>query len=95
MKSAVLRYVTPCGSCKNRRFGKTRFLQEPHGVTSQRTAFFTAYFLSTGERPYIERNIRRLKHRHLNSKGNSQASRITEGHTYIDTPQGDLTSLEF
>jgi hypothetical protein len=50
MKNGVFWDVTPCGSCKSRRFGgtysllhqgdKNRFLQEPHGVTSQKTAFF-------------------------------------------------------
>jgi hypothetical protein len=81
MKNAVFSGVTPCDSCKNRRFGRTyrfhnhsdknrralvasygerfsyladslnsddggdvlpkrRFLQEPNGVTFQKTAFF-------------------------------------------------------
>jgi hypothetical protein len=59
MKNAIPRDVTPCGSCKNGRFGgmyclhhqgwrwwkrhvplKCPFLQEPHGITSQKTAFF-------------------------------------------------------
>jgi hypothetical protein len=63
MKNGVFWVVTPCGSCKNRRFGgtkigelgttqaatrrrrrqvpqKRRFLQEPHGVTTQKTPFF-------------------------------------------------------
>jgi hypothetical protein len=40
MKNAVLWDVTPCGSCKNRVPPKRRFLQEPHGVTSRKTAFF-------------------------------------------------------
>jgi hypothetical protein len=35
MKNCVFWEVTPCGSCKN-----THFLQEPHGVTSQKTPFF-------------------------------------------------------
>jgi hypothetical protein len=55
MKNGVFWVVTPCGSSKNRRFGgtwrllhqgdkvppKRRFLQEPHGVTTQKTPFFT------------------------------------------------------
>jgi hypothetical protein len=42
MKNRVFWDVPPCGSCKNRRFGGTwrLFLQEPHGVTSQKTLFF-------------------------------------------------------
>jgi hypothetical protein len=72
MKNGVFWVVTPCGSCKNRRFEgtwhllrqgekigelgttqattsnrrtlrrntKRRFLQEPHGVTTQKTPFF-------------------------------------------------------
>jgi hypothetical protein len=60
--------VTPCGSCKKRRFGvtasvvhrflspwwrksyvprKRRFLQEPHGVTSQKTPFFIVTAMKT------------------------------------------------
>jgi hypothetical protein len=40
MKNGVFWDVTPCGSCKNRRFGrKSPFLQEPHGITSQKPAF--------------------------------------------------------
>jgi hypothetical protein len=35
MKNDVCWDVTPCGSCKKRRL-----LQEPHGVTSQKTQFF-------------------------------------------------------
>jgi hypothetical protein len=35
MKNGVFWVVTPCGSCKNRRF-----LQDPHGVTTQKTQFF-------------------------------------------------------
>jgi hypothetical protein len=35
MKNGVFWDVTPCGSCKNRRF-----LQEPHGVSSQKTPFY-------------------------------------------------------
>jgi hypothetical protein len=34
MKNGVFWVVTPCGSCKN------RFLQEPHGVITQKTPFF-------------------------------------------------------
>jgi hypothetical protein len=45
VKDAVFWDVTPCGSCKSRRFGdvppKRRLLQIPHGVTSQKTQFFT------------------------------------------------------
>jgi hypothetical protein len=37
MKNAVFWGVTPCGSCKKRRW----LLQEPYGVTSQKTAFFS------------------------------------------------------
>jgi hypothetical protein len=53
--NAVFWDVTPCGSCKNKRFlgirvasgnmmeairsSETRFLQESHGVTSQKTVF--------------------------------------------------------
>jgi hypothetical protein len=50
LKSGVFWAVTPCGSCKNRCFGgtwrrryvppKRHFLQEPHGITSQKTPFF-------------------------------------------------------
>jgi hypothetical protein len=55
MKNGVFWDVTPCDSCKNRRFEgtflsswwrrrqvppKRRFLQEPHGVTSQNTPLF-------------------------------------------------------
>jgi hypothetical protein len=61
MKKSVFRDVTPCGSCKNRRFGgkyrihnqrdnnrrvknnvnsKSNRSALPHGVTSQKTAFF-------------------------------------------------------
>jgi hypothetical protein len=42
IKNGVFWDVTPCGSCKNRRFGGTWrwFSQEPHGVTSQKTPFF-------------------------------------------------------
>jgi hypothetical protein len=42
LKNGVFWDVTPCGSCKNRRFGgpKRRYLHEPHGVTSQKTPFF-------------------------------------------------------
>jgi hypothetical protein len=48
MKKGDFWDVTLCGSCKNRSFGKTRrqvppkrrFLQEPHGVTTQKTPFF-------------------------------------------------------
>jgi hypothetical protein len=39
MKNGVFWVVTPYGSCKNRR-PKRRFLQEPHGVTTQKTPFF-------------------------------------------------------
>jgi hypothetical protein len=42
MKNGVFWVVTPCGSCKNLRQvpPKRRFLQEPHGVTTQKTPFF-------------------------------------------------------
>jgi hypothetical protein len=42
MKNGVFWDVTPCDSCKNRRQvpPKRRFLQEPHGVTTQKTSFF-------------------------------------------------------
>jgi hypothetical protein len=48
LKNGVFWDVTPCGCCKNRRFGgtqrllhpKRRFLQEARGVTSQETRFF-------------------------------------------------------
>jgi hypothetical protein len=40
MKNAVFWNVTPCGSCKTDDSEERRFLQEPHGVTSQKTAFF-------------------------------------------------------
>jgi hypothetical protein len=43
LKNGVFWVVTQCGSCKNRRFGG----KEPHGVTSQKTAFFkVACFVS-------------------------------------------------
>jgi hypothetical protein len=32
--------VTLCGSCKNGRSSEARFLQEPHGVTAQKTTFW-------------------------------------------------------
>jgi hypothetical protein len=60
MKNGVFWVVTPCGSCKNRRFGgtwrllhqgeknpKRRFLQEPHGVTTQKTPFFIVTAVKT------------------------------------------------
>jgi hypothetical protein len=41
MKNAVFWDVTPCGSCKNPcKNSCKRFLQEPRGVTSQKTPFF-------------------------------------------------------
>jgi hypothetical protein len=43
LKNGVFWVVTPCGSCKNRRFGvppNRRFVQVPHGVTIQKTPFF-------------------------------------------------------
>jgi hypothetical protein len=45
MKNGVFWDVTPCGCSKNRNFGGAnasiiRFLQEPHGMTSQQTPFF-------------------------------------------------------
>jgi hypothetical protein len=40
MKNAVFWDIMPCGSCKNRLSEERRFLEEPHGVTSQKTAFF-------------------------------------------------------
>jgi hypothetical protein len=39
MKNGVFWDVTPCGSCKN--------LQEPHGVTSQKTPFFIVTAVKT------------------------------------------------
>jgi hypothetical protein len=38
IKNGVFWDVTQCGSCKIPP--KRRFLQEPHGVTSQKTLFF-------------------------------------------------------
>jgi hypothetical protein len=39
MKNGVFWVVTPCGSCKNRRFGGTwRLLQEIPSISSQRTS---------------------------------------------------------
>jgi hypothetical protein len=60
MKNAVFWDVTLFGSCKNRRFGGflpswwwrcyvppiSRFLKEPHDVTSQKTPFFMQYFFN-------------------------------------------------
>jgi hypothetical protein len=56
MKNGVFWVVTQCGSCNKRRFGgtwrllhqgnknpKRWFLQEPHGVTTQKTPFFAVY----------------------------------------------------
>jgi hypothetical protein len=40
IKNAVFWDVTPCGSFKTRISSKTSFLQEPHGVTCQKTSFF-------------------------------------------------------
>jgi hypothetical protein len=69
LKNGVFWVVTPCGSCKNHRFGgtwrllhqgdknrctrrrqfppKRRFLQEPHGVTTQKTPFFIVTAVKT------------------------------------------------
>jgi hypothetical protein len=40
MKNGVFCDVTLCGSCKNQVLARTRFLQEPHSVTFQKTPFF-------------------------------------------------------
>jgi hypothetical protein len=72
MKNGVFWDVTPCGSCKNRRFGgtwrllhhgdkKSRFLQEPHGVTSQKAPFFIKPNLS-------KHNFRNFKLINFNSQ---------------------------
>jgi hypothetical protein len=53
MKNVVHWDVMPCGSSRNRHFGRTfhplppkcRFLLEPHGVTAQKVAFFKYYFI--------------------------------------------------
>jgi hypothetical protein len=48
LKNGVFWVVTPCGFCKNRRFGGTwRLLQEPHGVTTQETPFFIVTAVKT------------------------------------------------
>jgi hypothetical protein len=65
MKNAVFLDVMLCGSCKNQRFRelsasiirvpriyialKRQFLQEPHGVTSQKMAFFINMPVSPNE----------------------------------------------
>jgi hypothetical protein len=40
LKNAVFWDVTPCGSCKNRRFGGTSVLTRGIRLTSQKTSFF-------------------------------------------------------
>jgi hypothetical protein len=60
MKNAVFWDLTPYDTCKNRRFGgrivlwwrryvlpKCRFLHDPHGVISQKTAFFIVTAMKT------------------------------------------------
>jgi hypothetical protein len=60
LKNAVFWEVAPCGYCNNRRFGGTyrfrhqgivppnrRFLQEQHGVTFQKAAFFVVTAVKT------------------------------------------------
>jgi hypothetical protein len=41
LKNGIFWDVTPCGSCKS------WFLQEPHGVTSQKTPFFVVTAVKT------------------------------------------------
>jgi hypothetical protein len=41
MKNAVFWDVTPCGPCKNIVPPKRQFLEESHGVTFKKTAFFS------------------------------------------------------
>jgi hypothetical protein len=43
LKNGVFWDITPCGSCKNRH----RFVQEPHGVTSQKASFFIVTAVKT------------------------------------------------
>jgi hypothetical protein len=44
MKNVVFRDVAPCRFCVNRHVTpKRQFTQNPHGVTSQKTAFFNLY----------------------------------------------------
>jgi hypothetical protein len=52
LKNAVTSHNTPCGSCKNRWFRGCvpllrRLLQEPHGVISQKMAFFIVTAVKT------------------------------------------------
>jgi hypothetical protein len=47
MKNTVFWDVTPCGSCKNRISEERRFLQEPYGAKSQKTAFFIVTAVET------------------------------------------------
>jgi hypothetical protein len=44
MKNAVFWDVTLCGSVRTDVLEERRFLQEPHGITSQKTAFFNSPF---------------------------------------------------
>jgi hypothetical protein len=57
LKNAVFWDVTPCGSCKSRRFGGTWRLhhhgdKNRHGVTFQKTAFFTVTTVKTSNLTY-------------------------------------------
>jgi hypothetical protein len=44
LKNGVFWVVTPCGSC--------RFLQEPHGITTQKTPFFIVTAVKTSNLKY-------------------------------------------
>jgi hypothetical protein len=48
MKNYVFWNITPCGSCENRVPPKRWFLEEPHGVTSQKTTFFISVLILHG-----------------------------------------------
>jgi hypothetical protein len=67
--------VKPCGSCKNRRF-----LQELHGVTSQKTAFFIVAVVKTSNLTGYLLKCVFLKWTPIRSKGNNKIGLITEGY---------------
>jgi hypothetical protein len=87
MKNGVFWVVTPCGSCKNRRFGGTwrlhhqgdknlctRLLQEPHGVTTQKTPFFIVTAVKTSNLTQYVSNFHRLWRRTDNNHQHIQTS---------------------
>jgi hypothetical protein len=46
MKDAIFWDTKPCCSCKIRRFGGTRFLQQPHGITPQKIFAWAQFRMS-------------------------------------------------